>query len=270
MKLFIASDIHCEFHEDRGAAVLDKLAAQFKESECDVFVCAGDLADAACIGNALQRLCARIDPELVIYVFGNHEHYGSSIRETSDRAEALSNESENLLLLNNGVVSVGPGALRAGAGTTRFFGGTLWWKPQPDDFMYAHLMNDFVYIDGIRNDVERENRAFRDGLNAADNIDVVISHHLPSYKCVPAQYARSSLNRFYVSDCEDLIMKKQPKLWVCGHSHGPCDVMIGNTRVVRSPMGYPGEREDFQPLIVELRWDTTGASRSVLLQTGRP
>jgi predicted phosphodiesterase len=50
-------------------------------------------------------------------------------------------------------------------------------------------------------------------------------------------------------------MKKPPKLIVHGHTHDPCDYMIGETRVICNPRGYPAEHpwyENYQPKIVEI------------------
>jgi Icc-related predicted phosphoesterase len=50
-------------------------------------------------------------------------------------------------------------------------------------------------------------------------------------------------------------MKKPPKLIVHGHTHEACDYMIGDTRVVCHPRGYPKETpyyDAYKPLIVEV------------------
>jgi len=42
----------------------------------------------------------------------------------------------------------------------------------------------------------------------------------------------------------------QPKLWIHGHGHDRCDYVLGKTRVVANPLGYPNELrslEAFEP-----------------------
>ena len=56
-------------------------------------------------------------------------------------------------------------------------------------------------------------------------------------------YAESPINRFFVSDETPLILDKKPRLWVHGHTHLTCDYMLGETRVVCNPHGYPKERK---------------------------
>jgi Icc-related predicted phosphoesterase len=49
------------------------------------------------------------------------------------------------------------------------------------------------------------------------------------------------------------IAQVQPKLWVHGHTHIPCDWKAGETRVLCNPFGYPHEMADFPPeVIVEI------------------
>jgi hypothetical protein len=47
--------------------------------------------------------------------------------------------------------------------------------------------------------------------------DVVITHTLPSYKCVHPEYANSEWNCYFVGECEDIIIDKKPKIWYYGH-----------------------------------------------------
>ena len=46
------------------------------------------------------------------------------------------------------------------------------------------------------------------------------------------------------------VRERQPKLWIHGHSHDRCDYLLGKTRVVANPLGYPNEvksLEAFEP-----------------------
>ena len=53
------------------------------------------------------------------------------------------------------------------------------------------------------------------------------------------------MNGGYASDMEDFIHRNNHiKLWVHGHTHSPSDYMVGDTRVVCNPLGYPGERRE--------------------------
>lgn len=79
---------------------------------------------------------------------------------------------------------------------------------------------------------------------------VVVTHTAPSKHSIPEQYQGEVLNSAFASNLEWLIEKYQPALWVHGHTHGHADYMIGNTRVLANPKGYPGENSDFEPTLV--------------------
>jgi len=50
-----------------------------------------------------------------------------------------------------------------------------------------------------------------------------------------------------------MIVSREPKVVVHGHTHIGCEYSLGNTRVYCNPMGYPNENDSvYQPLIVEV------------------
>ena len=65
-----------------------------------------------------------------------------------------------------------------------------------------------------------------------------MTHHLPSQQCVAPQHKDSPLNPFFVCDMEDLILERQPSLWLFGHTHSSVDIQIGKTRLLCNPFGY--------------------------------
>jgi len=66
------------------------------------------------------------------------------------------------------------------------------------------------------------------------------AHFLPSYMSVHHQYADDPFNCLFVTQgAEEIMREKQPRLWLHGHTHTPCDYRQYNTRVVCKPLGYP-------------------------------
>ena len=50
----------------------------------------------------------------------------------------------------------------------------------------------------------------------------------------------------------DYVHDLRPKLWIHGHTHDRCDYVIGDTRVIANPFGYPKElrsNEMFEPAL---------------------
>ena len=48
----------------------------------------------------------------------------------------------------------------------------------------------------------------------------------------------------------EVVRAEQAALWIHGHSHDRCDYLLGTTRVVANPLGYPNEPrslEAFEP-----------------------
>ncbi len=90
--------------------------------------------------------------------------------------------------------------------------------------------------------------------------DVIITHHAPSRKSIHPRYLQTdgakALNGMFCGDLDAEILNwpKPPKLWIHGHVHDRHDYMLGNTRVVCNPRGYPNEDNfhDYSPLEITI------------------
>jgi predicted phosphodiesterase len=82
---------------------------------------------------------------------------------------------------------------------------------------------------------------------------IILTHHAPSWKSVHEVYQNDLLSWGFVSDMDHIVEASHAKLWVHGHTHTPHDYVIGETRVVCNPCGYPHElRGVYEPLYVEI------------------
>jgi predicted phosphodiesterase len=238
VRIGLVSDLHLEFYRDDGEALLLSL----EPTDVDVLVVAGDLAGPPQLQRGLRTLCSRF--RQVVYVFGNHEYYGSSFSDLRQEVAWSVWDLENLHLLDNRAVELGG---------QRFVGTTLWFTPGAGDDLFAHMMSDFDAIERFADEVGEENRRALDFLRATVRTnDIVVTHHLPSWRCVVPKFSGSVLNRFFVCDQEPLILERQPAIWAFGHTHEPSDLRIGVTRVVCNPLGYPGEHFGRPPRVVVL------------------
>jgi Icc-related predicted phosphoesterase len=245
MKIAIASDLHFDFYSPENQV---KIANKFKDiyNDVDYIVLAGDLVNGLNKEN-VAALNLLFDFEglnnKIIFVPGNHDYWGLSEQEFLDALTML-----NILILNNDILSFNK---------IKMFGGTLWFPKHPEMLTTWSRWCDFEYVTPI-NRIFDSNTDFVHSLMAfKDNSppQIVISHHAPSLKSVHPKFQRSKGNFFFATDMDQLILTTKPLLWIHGHTHTPFDYLVGDTRVICNPLGYPGEGkpiDDWFPKIVEI------------------
>ena len=241
----VVSDLHLEFCT-RGEGVPDLGTA-------DVLVLGGDILCAhhfkksgvlkAVYGDFLKKCVDNFGR--VLYIAGNHEHYGYNYEGTWDvLREHLPKGVE---LLENSKVTIG---------NWTFLGATLWTdfrNENPLEMMEAaQCMNDYKAVritpkyrkmnpdDTLS--FHRKTRSFlKDELEGLKDENVwVMTHHGPSYQSVHPMYRSAGIaNGAYVSDLDDFILAHpQIKVWSHGHTHSSFDYTIGGCRVICNPRGY--------------------------------
>ena len=216
------SDIHLEHVRGQELEYLSSLLLSCPEF--DVCVLAGDIAYPSMLGRVFQYLSIKF--KHVVYVAGNHEYWENG----TFFVDAIPN---NVHILNNSNVVIDG---------QRYIGSTLWFPFDPLNQIYERNMPDFN-IPGFRSwiyNVANESAAYLKN-NMQEN-DIVVTHHLPSYRCVDKQFVGSQLNRFFVHPMENEILDCNPKMWIHGHTHHSVNTMIGDTRILCNPVGYPSER----------------------------
>ena len=267
MKIHVVSDLHLEFV---------KYQYQYDVPECDIVIAAGDIGVGT---DAIHWLEGHYAPRPVFYIAGNHEYYHNNLdRLPIEMAETIKNKQEFGDGSSSNVVFGDQIRTNMTNSNVILLGTTLWSdfdRENPSTMMEAAQgMNDFQYIisspkEGVqqRFSVQRalmEHKLSRAWLERelADIIDnspsskvVIYTHHAPCTKSVDFRYKGDSLNGAYQSDLTDLMFDFEPDLWIHGHMHGSNDYMIGNTRVIANPGGYPERQEnpDFNnQLVVEI------------------
>ena len=244
MRLQLMSDLHFEYHPDRGRAWIANLDA----SGVDILVLAGDIAEvrddhlAEVLGLFVERF-----PE-VVFVPGNHEYYGSIIDDAHGVFDSLNEELEHLHILRRQTVSIEG---------QRFVGASLWFTEQFDEEHAAleNRLNDFHKIGGgFREWVYKE--ALRDAHFLQDNVrngDVVITHHIPSTRGVADKWQSviDGFGRFFVHPLPEEVIQKST-LWCHGHGHDRVQTQVGKHILAANPFGYLGVEENpgFDPRLV--------------------
>lgn len=193
----------------------------------------------------------------VLSVLGNHEFYKSNIEKERAAAQEAA-KCTSVTVLDDHAIEING---------VRFIGATLWTDYRlhgsavQSGFAAARGLNDhrlirtsggtqrFTPADALK--MHQESRAFveRTLANPFSGQTIVITHHCPSSRSVPERFTHDKIAPAYASNLHDVIDRYQPNIWIHGHTHDSFDYMIGDTRVVCNPHGYPQENSS------EFRWD---------------
>jgi len=242
MRLKFESDIHIEFHSYNPNL-----------ENIDIYILAGDVAQKT-KGMLWAIELLKKNPKLcIIYVAGNHCYYSSNIQSVDNKLRDLSSLYSRLHFLQNDTVVING---------IRFIGSTMWTdfnKSNPIDMNDAQNgMNDYKCIryhngesrftpyHSVRLHKEAKEYIFST-LQESEEPCIVITHHKPF--CTNNNYLSSA---FEVELRNDLsYSNKVPIIWHSGHDHKYHDLEFefpnGSTRFISNPLGYPGERTNFDP-----------------------
>lgn len=235
MKFGIISDLHMEFSQwDMVDYEVNQTRRFFNEVQIDPDAFYLNAGDTQSHRNERLRWLEMFDGKMFT-VMGNHDFYINDFDP----------------------IDIIPDPIDVGG--LRIAGATLWtdlgnWN---DWVMYCQGLVDIRYIVGLTYDsYNAAHRLHRDYL-LGSKADIIVSHHLPSYRSVHEKYRGSPYNPGFATELEAFIsdMSKPPLLWVHGHTHMPFDYHIGKTRVICHPRGYTHERETWEgysPKYVEL------------------
>lgn len=267
MRVNVISDLHLEFDDLvlPGGDVLilsgDVLEAknlkQENYSPDAVAVVADEHRRSDRYARFFNEECAKY--RKVIYVMGNHEHYGYTFDKTYNQLKGQL--PQNVTLLEKESVEI-DGVI--------FVGGTLWTDMNNADALTLYhlraMMNDFRVIwynakgrkfrpeDAYHEHVQTKNYISSVATANPDKTVVVVTHHSPSRKSTKPRYEDDfHMNGGYSSSLEEFIMDHPNiKFWTHGHTHDTFDYMIEQCRIVCNPRGYVGYEErakEFDPTV---------------------
>ena len=199
----------------------------------------------------------------VLYVLGNHEFYNGYLDNTVSRFKDQLQSISSVIVMDNDVVSIDG---------IRYICSTLWSDMDKNDPMTVmacrDLISDYHCIkttDGRKInpsntiDLFNANASFIKTMleiSESDDVNVVLTHHAPSYLSVSPKFKGNLCNGAFVSDLSDLILDNPSiKVWAHGHTHHTVDYMIGDCRVIANPCGYVNElykKQDYRPIKVDI------------------
>lgn len=252
MKIKIFSDIHLEHFYSKES---------FSVGSGEVLILAGDILTAkgfkttGLLNKTYKHFlnsCSE-NYQTVLYVLGNHEHYGYCFDHTANKIKE--NLPNNIYLLDNDKFVIG---------NWIFLGSTFWTdfrNENPLDMLWAHMnMNDYksiritnTYRKLNPNDILSQHKIskhyFNTQLEFYKNYNVfIISHMAPSYRSISEQYMGDDLNSSFANSLGEWITDNpQIKYWIHGHCHNSSDYYIGECRIICNPYGYRGDNNEFNP-----------------------
>lgn len=231
MRALIYSDLHLEFPEaQRHFRVPDGLAY-------DIVILAGDID----IGTRGLYWAAETFPNVpIVYVNGNHEYYGGCISKVAIEQREVVKDFPNIHLLDNSSVVIDG---------LKFVGSVLWTDFKlfgSDMATYGnslhHAKNYITDFSVIRTDTglltpadtvrmhEECVRYLSSELDKPhDGNVVVVTHHLPSIKCVAEKFKRDLTSAAFASNLDHLV--KRSDLWIGAHTHFSFDVNVNDETV---------------------------------------
>ena len=257
MWLRIASDLHLEFFQPYQVDHYEMFPPDDRDKNA-VLILAGDIVLASKMKEYLpffRELGRRF--ESIIFITGNHEYYSNSFQGAHDAIEAVLKDKwlNNYHWLKNNCVGYGDvmiwGAtlwtdmnrqhpicmMQAAGGMPEFRGSVVWDAETREMFTPDHsvrLHNESIY----------HLKEFFRNFNQDHQRHVIVTHHAPSYESVGAMYKGSDLNGAFASELSHEILEREPVLWIHGHMHDPSDYMIGESRIICNPLGYPNHGKE--------------------------
>lgn len=253
MKLHILSDLHLSVH-----------GLEIPRTEADVVILAGDIARPEAAVAWASRFA-----QPVLYVAGNHEFYGGSIRGTmQELKQRCASTCIQVLDSDESIIN-----------GVRFLGTTLW----TDFMLFGAGEQREQAIEQARAFTRDFSRIRTDPASATPfspddavalfkrhvswlktKLDelfpgptVVITHHAPSRRSIHPRFTNSLLNVCFIADVEFLMGAERVVLWIHGHTHDSFNYAVNGTHVVCNPRGYArngvNENALFEPeLIISL------------------
>lgn len=242
MNIQYASDLHLEFPENSLYLSYRPLVVS-----AEILVLAGDIGYLG--GESYKQHpfwdWAAENYRHVIVVPGNHEFYGGyDLANVEDGAEG--EIRKNIHWYYNKTVLIDD---------VEFILSPLWAFIPPDAvFIISRRINDFrrIMYSGELLSVAKFNMLHKEAVefvkNALANSNavkkVVVTHHLPSMRCVTPRFQGDIFNGAFASEQSDWIENCGADLWIYGHSHGNIEeLVIGKTRLVCNQFGYLRAKE---------------------------
>ncbi len=243
MKILPISDLHLELAEKEYALDLDGYDALFL------------LGDIHTKGRSISWIKKQVEPDFpVFYVLGNHEYYQGHIRHTLCKMKEEA-KGYNIKILENETAHLDGYRIIGATGWSSFkaageHANLAILKAEEGRNLYSAGVMDYRYIktgsykkirayELINKNLDTYNYLKSELGRPYDGRTVVMTHHAPSIQSLPGGKIEDILDASDVNTWEDLITEHSVDFWFHGHIHHKADYLIGKTRIINNPFGYP-------------------------------
>ncbi len=244
--------------------IVRQLLPRLASDKKTVLVVAGDLGSGYSPTRVSIFLCL-VAPHFkhVIYVLGNHEHYGTRYGEAlvnikkAFRSRCTDEHFNKVSIISDEVETLNIDGVT-------FICSTLWTD-------YGANLTQVETVRGIIEHGIADHRAIRNqdydymkpaefaelhktAVNKIEELlknsesndrTVVVTHHLPSFTAVHPRFMMDEksriLNHAFTSSLDHLMVKYRPAIWIFGHTHSAYVGTVGDTKLLCNPYGYPHE-----------------------------
>lgn len=243
MKIQYCSDLHLEFPENKKFMKDNPLVPVG-----DILILAGDILPFALLDKRIQFFIdVSNDFEHVYWIPGNHEYYGSDIKDI--KTPLNKKILKNVTLLDNKTVKIN---------NVNFIFSTLWSKiSEQNIFNIQRSVNDFKVIKsygtnlcGLEFNLWHENslKFIKREINKSNKKGekcVIVTHHVPTKLNYPEVYKNSSINEAFCTELFDLIYDSNAEYWIYGHHHfNTPQFEINKTKMITNQLGYVHHKEN--------------------------
>ena len=249
LKIALHSDLHFEFHGN--FPIIAK--------GVDLIILAGDIL---CTEDQVQRLlfiewCKKHENTKIIWIAGNHEHYGSKLKVSLLKCREMASMTTNVTFLENESYITKDLAIHGCTLWTDFSSKGEAWKTI--GMLEAERgISDFRRIEGAYGCLDASEVAYlhenslewlKNSLKTnADKRNVVVTHFPPLIECKHPKIPSGILDTYFNNDLAELVYEAQPTLWLYGHNHWSDDFNLYGTRFISNQRGYPSEYTEYEEL----------------------
>ncbi len=242
----LASDLHLEY------IVRDSdMPCIINTHQARVLILAGDITTLERLKEKNSRSTRFFEEccdnyETVIYTPGNHEYYGSDLKDANDQIRDALGRFDQVKLLLGQTTTVNDWT---------FYGDTFWTDCNNSDPITmraaASEVHDYEYIRWNGRDLKATDTVgmhleaiykLKTFLNSSDvSNKILISHHALTPESTDERYrGKFYANGLFSSNYNDLLFDSDLSLIAHGHTHSRFDYLLGGDgpRVVCNPRGY--------------------------------